>query len=201
MFASLTLSKIVALLLTYKYLLLFPIAVLEGPIITIIAGFLVSLGKMNFFLAYMFVVLGDVVGDFLYYAIGRWGGKPFLVRWGKYLGVKEKHVEKIEKTFLEHSKKTLLFGKFSHAFGLLVLFSAGIAKEDIFEFLWVSTAGTMVKSMALLLVGFYFGYAYTKINTYIDYYVYVVIAAVVIIGVLYFIFNKQAQKFFQDDEE
>ena len=50
------------LLLTYKYLILFPIAVFEGPFAAIIVGFLSSSHIFNIFIVYLVVVLGDMVG-------------------------------------------------------------------------------------------------------------------------------------------
>ena len=46
----------------YKYWLIFPIMVLEGPIITVISGFLVSLGTLNAFVAYPLLFFGDLLG-------------------------------------------------------------------------------------------------------------------------------------------
>ena len=65
-------SEIFKLLFTYSYLILFPLVVVEGPIVTIIAGFLVSLGFMDFIPTYLTIVSGDLVGDFVYYSAGRW---------------------------------------------------------------------------------------------------------------------------------
>ncbi len=45
-----TLQTIVNLLLRYRYEFLLPIAIIEGPIISVIAGLLVSIGKMNFWI-------------------------------------------------------------------------------------------------------------------------------------------------------
>jgi len=55
-----------SLLLTYKYLILIPLAVVEGPIITVIAGFLITLGYMNIFLVYLIVIAGDLAGDYFF---------------------------------------------------------------------------------------------------------------------------------------
>jgi membrane protein DedA with SNARE-associated domain len=61
-----SLTEVVQWLLYYKYFVLFPIMVVEGPIITIIAGFLVSLGHLNGLAAYAVLVAGDVTGDSIY---------------------------------------------------------------------------------------------------------------------------------------
>jgi membrane protein DedA with SNARE-associated domain len=61
-----TLSQIINWLEVYKYFVLFPVTIFEGPIITVIAGYLSSLGFLNFYVAYGVIVLGDTVGDILF---------------------------------------------------------------------------------------------------------------------------------------
>lgn len=163
-----TLNQIVHLLETYKYFLLFPIAVIEGPIITVIAGFLVSLGHMNIFIAYAVVVAGDIVGDALYYWIGKSGGQFMLSKFGHILGVSPDKIAFVKKHFHKHPNKTLLFGKFTHAFGVAILIAAGIVNINFWRFIAVNFASTLVKSLALLLVGYFFGQAYVQINSYIN---------------------------------
>ena len=89
------LEQIILLLTTYKYLLLFPIVVFEGPIITVIAGFLSSLGYLNIFIAYGVVVVGDIAGDIMYYALGYYGRDRFVNRWGRFLGITSERVERL----------------------------------------------------------------------------------------------------------
>ena len=60
-------DAVIAILINYGYFLLFPIAVLEGPIISVIAGFLVLQGYFNILLVYAVMVVADLTGDFLYY--------------------------------------------------------------------------------------------------------------------------------------
>ena len=77
-----TLEHFIALLLQYKYFFLFPIAIIEGPIISILAGVLIARGVMDPWVSYTLLVLGDLIGDGFYYAIGRFGGRPVLNKWG-----------------------------------------------------------------------------------------------------------------------
>jgi membrane protein DedA with SNARE-associated domain len=51
-----SLIQVIGWLVHYKYVVLFPIMVVEGPIITVLAGFLASLGSLNLLAAYSIVV-------------------------------------------------------------------------------------------------------------------------------------------------
>ena len=62
-----SLSQLFVLLTQHRYILLFPITVAEGPIITVIAGYLSHLGFFDWFVTYIIVVTGDLTGDIIYY--------------------------------------------------------------------------------------------------------------------------------------
>lgn len=163
-----SLEHILFLLGTYQYLFLFPLVVVEGPIATVLAGFLASVGQLNLLLTYGVIVVADVTGDSLYYAFGRYGGRKFIERWGRFVGIKMQAVERMEKHFKQHAGKTLVIGKVTHAVGAVVLVAGGIAKVPFWKFVWYNLLPTIPKSLLLLLLGFYFGQAYAKINTYLD---------------------------------
>jgi membrane protein DedA with SNARE-associated domain len=183
---------------TYHYVILLPIAIIEGPIISVIAGFLVSLHQLNLWAAFGILVLGDAIGDVGLYSLGRWGKKSVIDRWGPRLGLTPKRMEKIEALFKKHAKKTLLFGKWGHAFGFPILVTAGAAKEPFGEFITVSLAGTIPKTLFLLLIGFYFGASYTLIDKYFTYAILGIVAVVAIAGVAYWYFSKTAKAYFDE---
>ena len=126
-----SLTTIFALLTHYGYFLLFPVAVVEGPIVSVIAGFLASLGYLNLYLVYLVVVAGDLVGDALCYAIGRWGQKKILKRWGHYIGLGPERLENMRAHFRVHTGKTIFFGKWSHSVSFAFLMAAGAAEVPL----------------------------------------------------------------------
>ena len=183
---------------TYRYAVLLPFAIIEGPIVSIIAGFLVSIGQLNFWIVYGLLALGDIIGDVGLYALGRWGRTSFISKYGHFFGVTPDRIEKLEQFFGDHAKKTLLFGKWGHAFGLPVLLAAGAAKEPFGEFITVSILGTLPKTLVLLLIGFYFGESFTLINKYIGYAVAGMVVLVVIAVFAYWLSMKIAKKYFSE---
>ncbi len=178
-------------LTSYKYVALFPLAVIEGPIITVIAGFFSSLGFINFFLAYLIIVTGDLAGDILHYVLGRFGGRKFIDRWGRYLGVGERQVESLEKQFAKRGSKLLFIGKMSHGVGGAFLVAAGIIKMPFDKFMLSNLLATLVKSMILLLIGFYFGQAYVTIGSYLEKITVIAIGAVVVFLLIYFFYLRK----------
>jgi len=187
--------QVIEWLLAYKYLVLFPLIVLEGPVVSITAGFLSSINILNIFIVYPVVVLADLIGDIFYYSIGRWGGKRFLRRYGKCFRLKEKVIERLESHFEKHTKKTIIFGKISHAFGAPILVSAGIARVRIYEIFWSNFIVTIPKYLILLSIGFYFGQAYLSFDKYLDYLGIVILVIGLIILLAYYIYTKHKEKY------
>lgn len=194
-----SLDQVLHLLLSYKYLVLFPIVVFEGPIVTVIAGFLATSGRLDPFISFPLIVAGDLVGDTIYYFLGKWGGNKFALKWGKFFGLNESRLKKVERLFSMHGKKTLILGKLSHAIGVVILFAAGVVKFPYLNFLLLNLVATVPKSLALLLFGFFFGQAYARINYYFD----VTAVATVIIALLclliYFYIEKTARKYSKEE--
>ena len=178
----------------YGYVILFPLVVVEGPIVTVIAGLAASLGYLNFFITYAVVVAGDLGGDIIYYLIGRFGRMSFLEKWGKYIGLRADRVVHVEKHFEEHGRKTLFIGKMTHGIGAIFLVAAGLVKMPFSKFFWANMTATLVKSLLLLMAGFYFGQAMGKINSFFEFFGAFSISAGVVVALFFFAYFNKKEK-------
>lgn len=174
----------------YGYFILFPIAIVEGPIVTIIAGFFVSMAFLNFFLVYAIVVAGDVVGDTLCYMIGRWGGAVFF-RWvGPYVGITQEKLEKVKTYFDLHSHRAITLSKLIHGFGFTGLMVAGSLKVPYQKYITICFLTTLIQSMALLIIGVLFGHAYVQLSKYLNYFASATIVIGISVIILIILFKK-----------
>src|SRR5882724_2320301 len=87
-------QSITGLIENYGYLALFALAVLEGPIATILAGVVVASRHLEFWGAYLTVTLGDLVGDAALYAVGRWLAESLLGSTRLFFSVKAERLSK-----------------------------------------------------------------------------------------------------------
>jgi membrane protein DedA with SNARE-associated domain len=189
-----SLSHVLQLLLHYKYELLFPLAVVEGPITTVLGGFLASSHHLNIYAVFLIVVLGDLIEDTFFYVLGRLGGVRLARTYGHYIGITEQRILNLEQHFVKHTGKTLIVGKITHGLGFTVLFSAGTAKVPYPKFMVYNLVSVMLKSLILVVVGYYFGYAYERIDAYLNYstYILLVLAALLLVG--YYFATKAARR-------
>ena len=119
-----SLSQILVWIIEYKYWIIFPLAVLEGPIITIISAFLASQGHIGIVPLFVVALSGDLVGDFLHYAFGRWMYQYALSRSKNGFGKTGKMIANTVTYLKENPGKTIMFGKWTHAAGFAVLIGA-----------------------------------------------------------------------------
>jgi len=187
-----TLDGIIQLLLQYKYIILYPIASLEGPTVSVVAGVLAWKGILSFWLSYVVLVAADLTGDTFYYSIGRWGGRRFINRWGHYVGLHAERLAAVQEHFRKHSGKTIVFGK-TQAWGSLILAAAGITEMPFGRFIWLNFIATLPKSLIFLGIGYYLGHIYNVVTLkeYVDYGgLFLLVAGLIII---FFFFRKRKQ--------
>ena len=163
-------SQIILLLIKYRYFILFPLSIIEGPILTVIAGFLVTMGYFNPFVVYPIVVIGDMLGDSLFYVIGRWSSGPFMRRFGPKIKMTPKRTEQVRNYFHKNHKKALIFSKLVHGVGSAGLLIAGGLKVPWRRFVITCGIVTIIQSVILLFLGILFGHAYDQIAAYLNYY-------------------------------
>jgi membrane protein DedA with SNARE-associated domain len=188
------LASIIALLLEYKYALLFPIALVEGPMVSILGGFLASSHFLNVYLVLLVVLAGDLIFDSIYYGLGRYGGTRVIKKYGRYLRINRKQVTKLERHFHSHTGKTLFIAKFTHGLGWAVLFSAGVAKVPYKKFILNNFCSAALKSTVLVIFGYYYGYAYQRISEYFGYASYIFAGLAVILIITYLLVMRRVKE-------
>lgn len=159
--------QILNLLSDYRYWILFPLVLVEGPVAMFAGGFLASAGDMKLHWVIIISIIADLLGDFFYFYLGRFGGETILKKWGSHIGLTEKRLAKLEHMFNKHKAKTILIGKLSHGFGLATLVTAGIMKVSTKEFTIYNGLATTLKVFILVFLGFYYGHAYVNIFKYL----------------------------------
>lgn len=186
------LNTVVGLLHAHGLVLLAPLAVLEGPIVSVLAGWLVQLGLLNFVAAYAVVVLGDLFGDTLLYLLGRWGLKRMSLRWRARLGLRRVRMEELATHFRTKGGRTLVVAKLTHSLGFAALLVAGAVRMPFGTFLWYNLLGTLPKSLAFILLGYGLGHFYARIDSYIFWASLVMLALLVISGTIWYLRRKPA---------
>lgn len=122
-----------------------------------------SEGAMSLLGANIAVTLGSIIGSLIAYAVGYYGGRPFILKYGKYFFISEEHFYKAEKTFNNYGSAAVFFGRLLPVIRTFISLPAGIAKMDIKKFLTYSLAGMLPWNFVLIYLGYVFGQQYGTI--------------------------------------
>ena len=101
--------------------------------------------------------LGAIIGDNIGYYVGRSGGRAFVLRFGKYLFLRQEHLDRAEKFFARHGDKTVFFGRFIAVLRAWAAFLAGVNRMRWRSFLFYNAAGGILWATIFGSLGYFAG--------------------------------------------
>ena len=160
-------SALMALILQYRYPILVPAALLWGLLICMLVGVAVRLGYLALIPAYAAVMLGELIGDVIWYYIGYHWGERFVRGPGRFFGLDEKHIALAKHLFEKHDQRILFSSKLTTGFGFAIpiLFTAGMTRMSFWRYMWANLTGQFLWSGGLIAIGYFFGDAYLRVNS------------------------------------
>jgi membrane protein DedA with SNARE-associated domain len=138
------------------------------------AGFLIVEGTYSWFGVIAFSTLGSIIGSLISYYLGYWGGRPIVLKVGKYFLLDKSHLDSTEKYFTKRGEITILIARFIPVVRHLISIPAGLAKMNIWKFLIYTIIGAGCWNTILAVAGYYLKDNWASIMTYshiIDYFV------------------------------
>ena len=189
-------------ILTYKYFIIFPFAVLEGNTTALISGFFISLGNLNFILVYIALLLGDWVPDIILYYIGLRGNeRKFLEKYGSKMGLSSLTEKSLDHLWSKHGTMILIFSKIAYGMAVPVLISAGLAKYSFKKYMAYCTIVSGIKVIIVLTIGYYLGSSYQAATGYILVFYATATIVIAIMIIFYIYFTKKVKKKLQEFEK
>ena len=165
------------------------------------AGFLVGQGTniepltgqpWNLALVTLAGTIGATVGALVAYAIGYFGGRPLLERWGRILRITPADLDRTDEFFARHGTKAAFFGRLIPVVRSLVSFAAGIAHMPLLPFVVFTALGSLPFTFVLAFAGVQLGANWEVIGDVLKRFEYVILAvlAVVAIGFIWLRFVR-----------
>jgi membrane protein DedA with SNARE-associated domain len=168
------------------YLTVFITMTLESALILIpsevvmpFAGYMVYLGKLDFVLVGLIASLSNVLGSIIAYLIGFYGGRPLINKYGKYILVRQHHVDTTERFFHKYGDITVLVGRCLPLIRTFISLPAGFGKMNFFKFVIYTFIGSLPWNYALTYAGFALGDNWERILGIIRYLDIVVVLAII----------------------
>jgi membrane protein DedA with SNARE-associated domain len=139
----------------WNYVLLALFVFMEGPIVTLLAAAAASAGFLHVDLVFVAASTGNLSADTCWYLLGYTGKIEWLIRYGRWFGVRHHHLERLKQVMNKHATKILLVSKMTSAFIIPSLIAAGLAHVPWRRWFPSVLAGEMVWTGSLVLIGYY----------------------------------------------
>jgi len=159
---------------------------LPSEIIMPLAGwFLVDargLGVEWLLLAAFCGALGNLIGSLIAYAVGAWGGRPLLLRYGRYFLITRHEVEQAERWFARYGDRAVFISRMLPVIRTFISLPAGIARMNVWRFSILTFVGSFPWSLGLAWSGFLLGENWERIREWMrpaDIPILIVLAALV----------------------
>lgn len=121
------------------------------------SGVAAQSGALNFWLVGLAGSLGCLTGSVIAYAVGYYGGRPLLARYGKFVLIDEQSLARAERWFAKHGEAAVFFTRLLPVMRTIISLPAGIARMDFKRFAVYSFAGSAPWCFALAYVGWALG--------------------------------------------
>lgn len=150
-------ATLLRLISDWGLLILLPVTILEGPVATIIAGWLVRLAALPPGVTFVVCLVGDLIGDLMFYALGHQGARRIPARWQARLGLDRHRIAALSAGFARNGMRWLILAKLTQGAGAPVLAAAGAAGMRLGPFLGANLAAGAIKTAALMALGYSLG--------------------------------------------
>jgi len=138
------------------------VAVIYGGVLA--SGQISGEGKpLNVVLVIIIALVAELLGDVVGYSIGRYGGRPLVDRFGKFVLLTHKDLDRAEAWFDRRGEPFALFGRFIPLLRSFVSFACGLGEMVLGKFILFSFIGSAIWVTALALVGDSIGSSYEHV--------------------------------------
>ena len=188
---------ITSIISTMSYPGIFFLMILESALIPIpseiimpFSGFLASTGKLNYIGVVLAGSFGNLVGSILTYYLGINVGRKVILKYGRYIFFKKKHLELTENLFNKYGDRVSFVGRLLPGIRTYVSLPAGIGKTKFTKFVIYTFTGSIIWNSMLTYVGMKLGSNWKNIDKYS---IYLDILAVIAIAVflIWFLYNSR----------
>ena len=146
--------------------------------------------------------LGNAIGAAAAYAIGFYGGRPAVLRLGKYIKLDERALSKTEKWFEKYGAASVFLTRLVPVFRTFISIPAGLARMNFWKFFIFTFLGAVLWDSMLIYLGFILGSNWQNILALFNDYTYAALALafLVLIYVYIKLRNKSANSIVQADK-
>jgi len=186
-------AGVLQFLQTSGYGIMFILMLIEGPVITYIAAFAASLGIFNVFYVLILSFFGNLIGDLIFFFIGR-VGKESSVQKYVHKSINDTKMGKLKMYLERNPGKTIAVIKLTPFLPVPGLILTGTTDITLRKFIIYSGLINIVYCLSMVILGFYSGIAFLTIAKYVRYIEYVIGGTILLMVGVYFLIKFISNK-------
>lgn len=171
------------------------IEIIPSEIVLAYGGYMVSEGTIGFIGAIIAGVIGGTIAQIFIYWIGRYGGRPFLDKYGKYLLIKKHHIDMSENWFQKYGTGVVFSARFIPVVRRAISIPAGIAKMPFLKFVVLTVLAIIPWSILFVYLGIQLGCQWDDVESIAGTYTTPIMILAIAVIALYFVIKKRAAIF------
>ncbi len=133
---------------------------MPDELVIIFTGYLSSHGFLSLASALLIAIFGVFIGTLVTYTIGKKIGRPLVERFGKWVGLSEKRVDRVERWFGRYGPWTVTLGFFIPGMRHFVCCFSGMSGMAVKRYMLFSSLGTTVSGIICVTLGYLFGWPF-----------------------------------------
>jgi membrane protein DedA with SNARE-associated domain len=142
------------------------VAPVPSEIVMPFAGFLVAQGQFTILGGIVASSFGTILGSLIGYFMGKWGGYPMVIRFGRYLLLDREHLDVTVRWFKKRGEITILICRFVPVVRHLISIPAGVGGMNLITFSIYTLIGGTIWNTILLFAGIWLGDHWGIIHEY-----------------------------------
>lgn len=137
---------------------------IPSEIVLPFGGYMVSRGILTFWGAVAAGLGGGTLGSVVAYAVGFYGGRPFILKYGRYILLKEHDIERAEHWFQRFGTKVVFWARFLPIVRTFISLPAGISGMNFWRFIIYTVLGSLPWTILFIYLGMKLGENWARVR-------------------------------------
>ncbi|WP_345972943.1 DedA family protein [Sulfurimonas diazotrophicus] len=169
-----------------------------SEVVLVPAGYLIAQGEMHPVIVMLMALLGSLSGALINYYLALSLGLPLLRRYGRYVFISERSLERLDAFFRAHGPISTFSGRLLPGIRQLISIPAGLARMPLAPFVAYTALGAGLWSLILVLVGYLIGENEALLKSYLREITLAVFVGVVVL-VAFYIYRRRGPRETSDE--
>jgi membrane protein DedA with SNARE-associated domain len=126
-----------------------------GETLLITASGFASHGKLSIWVVAVIAAVAAIIGDNIGFSIGRFGGRPVIEKYGRYVFIRQQQLDHVDRFFARYGSVAVFLARFIAGARVLTALIAGTSDMMWPEFLLFNALGALVWASAISALGYY----------------------------------------------